>query len=334
MAKWTSRKRRESDTVIAEGVVSTEIPPNVMETTPIPVGAKLKFARIIRTPIGRTMRIFNTKRWVPESSIDCKFDSKLVYDYTGLNPDESVPPEWSKTKKELVLSQKLTAKKPKKTRAKRKKLEKNSDNQFKKRIRFVITNSEVRVRTRLGAIGMDKSELKNVITTLTPGDAIKVAFLGPKADLTGDFEVVATRRGRGKGGSQLVELRTSTGETLVTGTPESENVLHIVTADGVLHGFETPSDVPPVFETDAGAAALLKEKFATLLDADGQYKVRVASTHEPFNGTFVVRSAVQKRGRHGQVVLSLSRDATSDTFELWSHRHSLVVNSFEVDPTA
>lgn len=180
---------------------------------------------------------------------------------------------------------------------------------------------------------MDKSELKTVITALTPGDSIKVAFLGTKAELSGDFEVVATRRGRGKGGSQLVELRTSTGETLVTGTPESENVLHIVTADGVLHGFETASDVPPVFETDAGAASLLKEKFKGLLDAETRepgYRVRVASTHEPFNGTFVVRSAVQKRGRHGQVVLTLSPSLTGDTFELWSHRHSLIVNGFEI----
>lgn len=330
MTRWISRKKRDPDTVIACGTVIEEVPPNVMETHPIPVGTKLEFARIIRTPIGRSMRIAHTKRWIPEALIESKFDSKIVYDYTGTNPDESNPPEWTKTKKDLVKSQKNTAKKPKKSKKRLKKQKNKADNQFKKRIRFVINDSGVRMRARLGAIGMDKTELKTVITTLTPGDRVKVAFLGTKAELSGDFEVVGTRRGRGKGGSQLVELRTSTGETLVTGTPESESVLHVVTADGVLHGFETASDVPPVFETDAGRAALLKEKFGALLDATGQYAVRVTSTHEPFNGTFFVLSATQKRGRYGQVVLTLGTGTTPDTFELWSHRHSVIVDSFEV----
>ena len=330
MARWITRKKKERDKVIACGTVIEEVPANTMEIHPIPVGTELEFARIIRTPVGRSMRIAHTKRWVNEGSIKAEFESKLVFDYTGTIKEETVPPSWDKAKKDLVKSQKKTAIKTNRTNKRRIKTKNKPNKQFKNRIRFVINNSEVRVRTRLGACGMKKAELKTVISALTPGEQVRFTFLGEKAGQTGDFEVLQTRVGRGKGGSMLIELRTSAGETLVTGTPESDLVLHVVTSDGVLHGYETEASVPPVFETNAGAAALLKEKFLLLLDAESQYTVKVTSTHQPYNGQFTVVSAKQLRGRYGQVVLTLGSGPGTETFELWSHRHSVAVAGFEV----
>jgi hypothetical protein len=180
---------------------------------------------------------------------------------------------------------------------------------------------------------MEKPVLKTVIQTLTPGDRVTVAFRGTRVSESGEFEVVTTKRGRGKGGSQLVELKTSAGELVTTGTPESEVVLHIITPDGTLHGFESEADVPPTFETDPLRAAELKEKFSTLVDAEGQYTVAVRSTHEAFNGTFTVARATQLRGRYGQVVLTLARP-TGETFDVWSFRHSGVITGFDVTSTS
>jgi len=208
---------------------------------------------------------------------------------------------------------------------------------------------------------MDKSALRNALVGLQPEDRLTVTFLGEKADQSGEFTVVRTKKGRGKGGSQLVELRTTDDEVLTTGTPDSEFVLHVRTPDGTLHGYETEADVPPTFETDAGAAATLKEQFKSLIDycqplpkesymhngrtvsADDDTRSRYApltrevtlkvnSTHEPFNGTFALSELELKRGRYGKVVMTVRRTGSTDTgtLVLDSFQHSGVITSFEV----
>lgn len=176
---------------------------------------------------------------------------------------------------------------------------------------------------------MDKLELRKTLKGLQPEDTVRITFCGTKAGQSGEYTVVQTKTGRGKGGSQLVELKTASGDAFVTGTPDSDDILHVVDAAGILHGFETEAEIPPTFETDASGASLLKESFSKLVDAEGQYTVDVVSTFEGFNGTFSVLKAVQKRGRYGQVVLTLQA-AGANPFELWSFRHSGVITSFTV----
>lgn len=185
---------------------------------------------------------------------------------------------------------------------------------------------------------MNKQELKNVLDNLNTGDQITVAFLqerehddSPECVKRGVFEVLRVKNGRGKGGSRLVEMKNVTsGHRLTTGTPDSDNILHIIDANGSMHGFENASEIPPTFEADGSKASELKPVFTNLLDASGQYQVRVDSTHEPFNGTFKVVEGKQKRGRYGQVVLVLQADDNSEPFELWSYKHSGVITNFEI----
>lgn len=312
------RKRlgTSNDQVITVGTLLSDVRAGAQGTYTIPAGREVKIARIIRTPAGRSFRLMNSTTWVQESQIKADFHPSQVFDYTGTHPEEAVPESWK------------AAKTKKKTNKKNK-----SDNQTekgcKRRIRYV-TNRHSPIRGVLtGASSMDKQELRKVLQGLQPGDTVSVTFRGEKADKSGEYTVVKTKTGRGKGGSQLVELKTADGELLVTGTPESDDILHVVAPDGTLHGFETEAEVPPTFETDAGGASRLKETFSKLVDAEGQYTVDVESTHEPFNGTFTVLKAVQKRGRYGQVVLTLQAQG-SDPFEVWSFRHSGVITSFTV----
>jgi len=180
---------------------------------------------------------------------------------------------------------------------------------------------------------MEKSNVRSAIETLTPGDKITMAFVGSKASLSGEYEVDRLRVGRGKGGSQMIDLKASDGTLLSTGTPDSDEILHIILPDGSLQGYETEAMIPPVFETaDRDTARTLRDKFAMLVSAyreneTANYQVTLVSEYTPFNGTFEAVSARQLRGRYGQVVLSL-KNSDGDVFEVWSQRHSGIVSDF------
>ena len=175
---------------------------------------------------------------------------------------------------------------------------------------------------------MDKATLKSVISGLVAGDKITVNFCSPAQNLSGDFVVVGTRKGRGKGGSKLAELKSATtGELTTIGTPTSNSLVNVVVA-GVAYGYESESDVPAMFETNAGLASGYKETFRTLLNASptNTATVRVGcSTVSDLDGTFTVVGARQLRGRGGQIVLE-----TAEGPELWSYRHSGIIESFSV----
>ena len=196
---------------------------------------------------------------------------------------------------------------------------------------------------------MKKKVLRRAIAGLEPEDRLKITFLGEYADRSGTFDVIRTKKGRGKGGSQLVELKTADGEVFVTGTPQSDVILHVITPDGVLHGHETISDVPPTFDTNSSMAAALKESFKGLAercrllpkedekDTRSRFaptetsptRVAVASTHEPFNGTFRIKEIEYKRGRYGKILLTVLDDEGNDMV-LDSFKHSGVITSFTI----
>lgn len=200
---------------------------------------------------------------------------------------------------------------------------------------------------------MEKQVLRSALVRLSPEDRLTVTFRGAKASLSGDYTVVRTMKGRGKGGSQLVELRSADGEALVTGTPESDLILHVITADGTMHGHETEADVPPTFETDSARAVGLKDQFKALIDycdplpkendddtrsrfkPRSEVTLRVESTHEPLVGSYSLSMVELKRGRYGKIVLSATNEE-GDTVFLDSFQHSGIITSFEVsaDETA
>jgi hypothetical protein len=181
---------------------------------------------------------------------------------------------------------------------------------------------------------MDKQVLRAVISGLSVDDVLTVNFRSTCDKQSGEYNFEGSRRGRGKGGSLLAELTevtednlgvNSVKEVVVIGTPTNDEILNLV-VNGEVHGYQTENEVPLFFETNAGTAAALKESFRVFLNDGACPKaVEVWSTHPALNGTFNVTRARQLRGRGGQVVLE-----TAEGVELWSYRHSGVIQEFRV----
>ena len=171
---------------------------------------------------------------------------------------------------------------------------------------------------------MEKTTLKNVLLTLTVGSVATLNFRSSKASLNGDYSLVGVKKGRGKGGSLLAELKSVTsGDLLTIGTPTSDELVN-VTVNGVQHGFESESQIPVVYATNAGLAATYKELFKTFkASPEAPLSINVVAPNAPeLNGTFSVVSVDQLRGRGGQMVLK-----TAEGVEIWSYRHSGVIES-------
>lgn len=282
----------------------------------LPVGERVKFARIINTPIGLRFRQFQTIRWIPAAHIECDFDHNLIVDYVKIQEEN----------RKKMLSQDGDAVnrkgyKPDKTSGK-----------------TSSVSSKRRGKQGRTSKAMDKKKLKNAIVALTTGDRVSVTFLSTMpsntrydgirgfAGQTVEATLVETKKGRGKGGSQLMVLKTDDGETFTTGTPHSDVTLNVTTPAGFV-GHESEADVPKTFETNAGRAGELKEQFKALVGTVGA-TVKMESTEDEFSGVFTVDEAEQLRGRHGQVRLTLTQG--DRTVKVWSYRHSGVVTSFEV----
>lgn len=309
--KRIRRNTTEDDPIVAVGTAKETVPASVLEPNPILRGSEVKVARIIKTPIGIRFRVANTIRWLTEEELEVKFDPSLIIDYSthmGKNPLQDPKPSKQKEKKGTKQIQK--------------------SNQLKSGIRgATIGSTPNKIKGR--AFAMDKKELKEVITSLNTGDKITVTFLDDLADRTGEYEVMGTKKGRGKGGSLLLVLKSGTGSEITTGTPDSNSILHVITPDGKLHGFENANEVPRIFETNTEKFKELNKKFLGLVGTSGR-TVHVESTETEYTGDYTVLEAAKLRGRYGQIRLSLqAEDGT--THELWSYRHSGIITAFTVE---
>lgn len=100
---------------------------------------------------------------------------------------------------------------------------------------------------------MDKHILHSVLETLTAGSNITINFNEPFTDLSGDYMVVASKVGRGRGGSRVIEIAPVgspndafgaleiDGKEKALGTGTSEYISTIV-FDGKTHGLEDPME--------------------------------------------------------------------------------------------
>lgn len=71
---------------------------------------------------------------------------------------------------------------------------------------------------------MDKSTLKNTISGLSVGQVVRVNF---SDDNSGDYRVTGIRKGRGRGGSMLLDLADDIGQSKTVGTPNNADVRSI-----------------------------------------------------------------------------------------------------------
>lgn len=198
-----------------------------------------------------------------------------------------------------------------------------------KRAKQTQLNNNNNIRKRNNT--MEKSALKSVIGGLSSGQVINITFIGDRAHLSRDWTVVKVRTGKGKGGSKILELVDSARNTLTTGTPDSAYILNM-TVNGTMHGYSSEADVPVVYESNPERSAELKQTFKSLVGAEGQYRVNIQSTITDLNGTFMVNRGTQLRGRGGQIRLDLERVGSGERVEIWSNRHSGVIQSFTIDP--
>lgn len=98
---------------------------------------------------------------------------------------------------------------------------------------------------------MDKHILHSVLETLTAGASVTINFNEPFTDLTGDYTVIASKVGRGRGGSRVIEIAPSSdlsdsfgaleveGKEKALGTGTSEYI-STITVDGKTYGMEDP----------------------------------------------------------------------------------------------
>lgn len=286
-------------------------------------GISIGIGRAVTTLAGRSYRIANTTHWIMDS--DCVADSAAI-SFAADNVDPIV-------RGGFVIQNTITP------------AMLNDVNRFtnvlnpdkiknvsgktltanKSVINPQISNNSKKSKSN----SMEKSALKSLISTLSPGQVVGITFVGDKAHLSRDWTVVKIRTGKGKGGSKLLELVDSARNTIVTGTPESSYILNM-TVNGSMHGFSSEADLPVVYETNAGRATELKEAFKSLVGSEGDRRVSIQSTITDLTGTFTVNRGTQLRGRGGQVRLDLERVGSGEKVEVWSLRHSGVISSFTI----
>jgi hypothetical protein len=184
---------------------------------------------------------------------------------------------------------------------------------------------------------MDKNQLRSLFSAVTSATELEITFGGPRAHLSGAYRVVRTRTGRGKGGSRLLDLtRVSDGQTLTTGTPDSNTIVNIV-VDGVRHGLDNASDLPVVFGRNKSVSNEFKRVTRSVMErrrsvSDAAATVTVESDLPEFSGTFSVANAIRCRGRGGPCRLDLVETGTGRELTLWSSRHSGAISSITLAP--
>lgn len=174
---------------------------------------------------------------------------------------------------------------------------------------------------------MDKTQLRNLFSTLTAGQNLEITFGGARAHLSGSYSIERVRRGRGKGGSRLLDLTSLTGGApLTTGTPDSGTIVN-VTVNGERFGLDSAADLPVVFGRNRTISNEFKRLTKSILaarkaDAAVVQTLTVESDVPEFAGTFSVVGAQRCRGRGGPCRLDLSEVGTGRAVTLWSSRHS------------
>lgn len=174
---------------------------------------------------------------------------------------------------------------------------------------------------------MDKKELKNLISNFSNNDQVTIKFRisSPMSSKSGVYTVLNVKKGKGKGGSLLAELVPENGDSIVVGTPNSDDILNVF-YNGALHGYESEDDVPLVIKSDASQASVIKE---VLRSCESGSMISLSSTTMPeFNGVFKIVSIKSSKGRFGQLIANL-KNSEEQFVELWSYRHSGAINNIE-----
>lgn len=178
---------------------------------------------------------------------------------------------------------------------------------------------------------MNKQTLKEVLQAFNSGDLIDVTFNAEKAVLSGQYKVLYSKVGRGKCGSRIASIQSmADGSTTSIGTKENDAVLKI-THNGQTFGSDTFGEGNGLSsEKNLEKAVEIKEKLKFLVGFGGR-QVKIISKQPELNGSFTLNSAELVKGRYGQLILKLTNNETQKAVEIWSYRHSGLIDSIEVE---
>jgi hypothetical protein len=193
---------------------------------------------------------------------------------------------------------------------------------------------------------IEKSAFREFVTSLPVDALVEVRFTGgvlknrsgapvcvPGSTNTigdGVYTFRGTKTGRGKGGSLLMRLSSlATGE-IAFGTPELGSVISLSAMDGPTIGYASESDMPESRPPRPEYASRLKAVCMSLIPLTGPARVKIRSTDARFNGSFHVTAVQRHVGRHGQISMNLT-DASGNALELWTYRHSGIIEHLEIE---
>jgi hypothetical protein len=178
---------------------------------------------------------------------------------------------------------------------------------------------------------MDKKKLGEVLTSLNKNQTVQLQMRGRPAPET--YRVVESKRGRGKGGSRVATFQRDDGTVITVGTPKHLDVLNI-SVDGNFYGITDERQEPFIYPVNEEMAVNFKTAVKTAIGKNDEVKLQLTSSLPYLNGTFRVANSRNEKGKHGQLHLWLIPDGQdmteTNTVEIWSHRHSGVIQSFQV----
>lgn len=187
---------------------------------------------------------------------------------------------------------------------------------------------------------MEKEDVKNLFVGvgMTADTVMTVKFFPPFEAMNGDYTFVATKVGRGRGGSLIVTLRNSSGELLTEllvngskksfGTAVAEYIQSINVGGHVVGVLEpTKMHLPqkPKSSKAKENSIQLREALLTLgYMRTSNVQVAITSDDPELNGVWTVgKNAVKHPGRFGQVSLEFSRTTPAgvvEKIEVWSYK--------------
>jgi hypothetical protein len=200
---------------------------------------------------------------------------------------------------------------------------------------------------------IEKNAFREFVSGLPVGTGVAVRFTGGVlknrsgatvcyADTTipvtdGAFTFRGSKTGRGKGGSLLMRMERAavpvdgSRQEVAFGTPELGSIVGFEMSNGGFLGYLSESDMPESRPPRPEYASRLKAICMTLIPLSAEHPARVTirSSDARLNGTFSVIEARRHVGRHGQISLKLA-DASGGTTELWTYRHSGVVEHLDI----
>ena len=195
---------------------------------------------------------------------------------------------------------------------------------------------------------MQREDIKALFTDMVANNKVTVAFHAPFTELNGEYLFVESKKGRGRGGSLGVVLKSVTdgatleymtvnGEPKAFGTPVADYIISVTSGGEVTGNLEEEAPAKPKSPNGKENAKVLREVFLQLAELRGNVRVEITSDDTTLQGVWApAKKAVKHPGRGCQVSLGFSRleqDGTTTNIELWSYKDVDRINMIDLLPS-